>query len=141
MAQPADTAHADQADAAHEHLARILERTAPALLGNDTSDTEPEPWLSARIDAFLERIEHDAVQLCAHLARATAPMPAFGILGIPRLACTVCVSTLGPTEHADYQCDRCNQPTTVMEPAIATLDTIALVIVLCDLCADDRTRR
>jgi hypothetical protein len=141
MTQPADIARADQADAAHEHLARILERTAPALLGTDTTDTEPEPWLAARMDAFADRIEAGAVQLCTHLEHATAPMPAFGILGIPRLACTACVTQLGPTEHADYRCDRCNQPTTVMEPAIATLDTIALVIVLCDLCADDRAQR
>lgn len=137
MPQPADIALADQADAAEAHLTRILDRTAPALLGTDTTDAEPAPWLAARLDAFAEGIATGAVQLCAHLEHA-GPQPAFGMLGLPRLGCLACVTQLAPAENEDYHCDRCGDVIELMEPAIANLGTIALVIVLCDHCATAR---
>jgi hypothetical protein len=138
MPQPADIAFADQADAAEAHLARILDRTAPALLGTDTDFSEPEPWLSARLDGFAAGIASGAVQLCDHLEHGAGPRPAFGILGRPRLACTACLSELGPDADEDYHCDRCGKAVDLMEPAIATLGAVALVIVLCDRCATAR---
>ena len=128
----------DQTDAARAHLNRIVDRTAPALLGTDTRDTEPAPWLAARLDAFLDGIESGAVQLCAHLEHATGPRPAFAILGRNNLACPACAPTLAPAAGEDYHCDHCGQPADLMEPSIATLGNAAILIVLCDTCATAR---
>lgn len=138
MPQPAVIAFDDQADAAEADLSRILERTAAGLLGNDTHSEQPAPWLTAKLDAFAAAVDTGAVQLCEHLADATAPRPAFGILGSPRLTCPACASRLGPDE--DVRCDRCGRAAELMEPAIANLGTIALLILVCDPCTRDETR-
>lgn len=123
----------DQADAAEADLARILERTASGLLGDDHRSEDTEPWLTARLDAFTTAVDHGAVQLCEHLAEATAPRPAFGILGTNRLACPACASSLSP--DGEVRCARCGQPADLMEPALVNLGTIALLVLLCDPCA------
>jgi hypothetical protein len=133
MTHPADIAFTDQAKAAEADLARILDRTAPDVLGHDAYDAAPARWLTARIDAFATAVQDGTVQLCAHLEHATAPLPAFGILGALRLACRACAGDLTPA--GDALCDRCGQPADLAEPAIANLGTIALLILQCDPCA------
>jgi hypothetical protein len=133
MPQPAEIAFNDQADAARAHLARILERTAPGLLGEYHRNTEITPWLLPHLGAFAVDLANGSVQLCEHLARATSPHPAFGILGTPRLACPACVRALTPA--ADLRCDRCGNPADEFEPALAEFGTIALVVLQCDTCA------
>jgi len=133
MTHPADIAFHDQADAAEAELSRIIAHAAPDVLGDDAYDAAPAPWLTARLDAFAAAVEDGSVQLCEHLEHATAPLPAFGILGTLRLACLACANTLGPTE--DVLCDHCGQATDLVEPAIVNLGTIALLILQCDPCA------
>lgn len=137
MPQPGELAFDDQADAAQAHLARILEHTADGLLGDDHSTEAPGPWLSARLDAYMAEVDAGAAQLCEHLAEATAPRPAFGILGSPRLVCSACARELIPAR--EICCARCGEPAEQMEPALANLGTIALLILLCDPCARHET--
>lgn len=129
----------DQADAAERELSRTIEAIAPQLLG-ESHDAAPEPWLTARLDGFAAGVEHGAVQLCWHLQNAATPRPAYGVLSLNRLVCRECLPTLIPKgEHLRCdRCDRCGRPADIVEPALANLGTIALLILQCDPCAQLR---
>jgi hypothetical protein len=133
MPHPADIAFTDQADAAEAHLSRILDHTAAGLLGDDHRTEDIAPWLAHRLGEFAAELANREMQLCEHLANATAPHPAFGILGADRLACPACARALTPA--GDVLCARCGQPTELMEPALVNLGTIALLVLTCDPCA------
>jgi len=135
MTHPSDIAFNDQADAAEADLSRILAATAPQLLGDQAQDEEPAPWLTARLDQFMTGVEAGTVQLCEHLAHATGPRPAFGVLGLNRLGCTQCLHAIRPEDGADYPCDRCGQQADLVAPGIVHLGTVALLILECDPCA------
>jgi hypothetical protein len=135
MPHPADIAFNDQADAAEAELSRILDRTTPALLGDQARDEEPAPWLVAKLDQFVTGVESGTVQLCQHLANATSPRPAFGVLGLGRLHCMQCLSAIRPEDGTDYPCDHCGQSAELAAPAIFNFGTVALLILECDPCA------
>lgn len=134
MPHPADIAFNDQADAAEADLARILNATTPYLLGDQTHDEEPAPWLVAKLGQFVAELGSGTVQLCEHLAHATSPRPAFGILGLDLIGCPTCLHAIQPQDGTDYPCSRCGQPAELMEPAVYTLGTIGLLILQCDPC-------
>lgn len=134
MPHPSAVAFDDQADAAEAELARTIERIAPHLLG-DSYDETPAPWLTARLDAYAAGVDDGAVQLCPHLRRATTPLPAYGALSLDRLVCRACLPTLKPADHRGDRCDRCGHGAEMVEPAIANLGTIALLVIQCDPCA------
>lgn len=134
MTQPHAVAFDDQADAAETHLARILEHAAPVLLGEDNHTETPAAWLTARLDQFTAAVDTGHVALCTHLAQATAPQPAFGILGADQLTCPACAAAL--PDHVP--CARCGAPIEQAEPAIANLGTIALLVLTCDPCTHNQ---
>ena len=137
MTHPADTAFADQLQAAEDHLASILARTAPRL--GLTEETNPSPWLSDRIEQFAEDILTGHVHVCDHLARPANPQPAFGVFGNGpgRLACLKCVRTLMPTDlRIPIHCDHCGCSMDDAGLVLVEVGPIALLVLLCDSCAE-----
>ena len=137
MTHPADIAFADQLQAAEDHLAAILARTAPRL--GLTEETSPSPWLSDRIEQFAEDILSGDVRVCEHLAQPISPQPALGVFGNGpgRLACLHCVRTLMPTgPRTPIHCDHCGAPMDDAGPVLVEVGPVALLVLLCDPCAE-----
>jgi hypothetical protein len=137
MTHPADTAFADQLQAAEDHLASILARTAPRL--GLTEETSPSPWLSDRIEQFAEDILSGDVHVCDHLAQPASPQPAFGIFGNSpgRLACLQCVRILLPADlSTPIHCDHCGCPIDDAGPVLVEVGPVALLVLLCNPCAE-----
>jgi len=137
MTHPADIAFADQLQAAEDHLASILARTAPRL--GLTEETSPSPWLSDRIEQFAEDILNGNVDVCEHLARPANPQPAFGVFGNGpgRLACLQCSRTLTPADpNAPIHCDHCATPMDDTGLVLVEVGAVALLVMLCDPCAE-----
>lgn len=137
MTHPADTAFADQLQAAEDELSQILATAAPRL--GLTDETSPSPWLLDRIDRFSDDILSGDVQLCEHLARPANPRPAFGVFGDGpgRLACAQCARSLVPANpRAPIHCDHCGRPLDEAGLVLVEIGAVAILVMLCDPCAE-----
>jgi hypothetical protein len=128
----ADTALADQFQAAEAHLERILKAAAPAI--GLTREATPTPWLAARLDTFADDLFGGRVTTCHHLTAAHGPAPAFGVLnGGPGLVvCRRCMHRL--TGDETLSCDRCAAQVPEFALCTVQLGNLALLIVLCGEC-------